>query len=119
MPILVVPTTRFSGQVPIIVGMIIIGGLSKVAHEADLPSAWSTAFAAFSCINRKFVKSTNKKLIVVYPKESKTITGMVRSTSHYENAVTENIDESSDLNICPRVVIVKANSKTARIPCMV
>ena len=70
----------------------------------------------YSCINRKFVKSTNKKPIVVYPKESKTITGMVRCTSHYENAVTENIDESNDLNICPRVVAVKANSKTARIP---
>ena len=53
---------------------------------------------------------------MVYPKESKTITGMVRSTSHYENAVTENIDESSNPNICPRVVVVKANSKTARIP---
>ena len=115
-PILVVPTTRFSGQVPVIVGTNIIGGLSEVAHGADLPSAWSTAFAAFSCINRKFVKSTNKKPIVVYPNESKTITGMVRRTSHYENAVTENIDESNDLNICPRVVAVKANSKTARIP---
>ena len=57
-----------------------------------------------------------KKPIVVYPNESKTITGMVRRTSHYENAVTENIDESNDLNICPCVVAVKANSKTARIP---
>ena len=61
-------------------------------------------------------KSTNKKSIVVYPNESKTITGMVRRTSHYENAVTENIDESNDLNVCPCVVAVKANSKTARIP---
>ena len=115
-PILVVPTTRFSGQVPVIVCTNIIGWLSEVAHWADLPSAWSTAFAAFSCTNRKFVKSTNKKPIVVYPNESKTITGMVRRTSHYENAVTENIDESNDLNICPCVVAVKANSKTARIP---
>ena len=61
MRILVVPTTRFSGQVPIIVGTTIIGGLSEVAHEADLLSAWSTAFAAFSCIKRKLVKYKNKK----------------------------------------------------------
>ena len=40
---------------------------------------------------------------------------MVRRTSHYENAVTENIDESNDLNICARVVAVIANSKTVRI----
>ena len=101
---------------PVIVGTNIIGGLSEVAHGADLPSAWSTAFAAFSYINSKFGKSTNKKPIVVYPNESKTITGMVGRTSHYDNAVTENIDESNDLNICPSVVAVKAKSKTARIP---
>ena len=36
--------------------------------------------------------------------------------SHYENAVTENIDDNCDFNVCPRIVAVKANSKTARVP---
>ena len=44
---------------------------------------------------------------------------MVRGTSHYENNVTENIDESSDFNICPRVIAVKANNMTARLWFMV
>ena len=88
--IFVVPTTKFSSQVPVIVGTNIIGGLSEIAHGTDLSLAWSTAFAVFSCNKREFVKCTSKKLIVVNPSESKTITGMVRDTSHYENDVTEN-----------------------------
>ena len=41
---------------------------------------------------------------------------MVKGTYHYENVVTENIDDSSSLTICPHVVAVKAKSKTARVP---
>ena len=56
--------------------------------------------------------STTNKSIVVYPNEIKTITGMVRSTSHHKNVVTENTDDNSELNFWPPVVAVKANSKT-------
>ena len=45
-----------------------------------------------------------------------TINGIVRDTAHYENAVTENLDDSCDFNVCPRIVAVKNNSKTARVP---
>ena len=111
-----VTTMTFSDQVPVIVVTNIIGGLSELAHGADLPSAWSYAFTAFTRTKRKFVKSTNEKAIVVYPNESKTITCLIRGTYDYENVVTENIDDSSSLTICPHVVAVEANSKTARVP---
>ena len=45
-----------------------------------------------------------------------TINGLVRDTSNYENAVTENLEDNHDFNVCPRIVAVKSNSKTARVP---
>ena len=117
-PILVVPVTKYSGQVPVIFGKNIIGELKVHAQETDIdiPTAWSTAFAAFTATDSKFVKSTNKKPIVIHPNKVVTINGIVRGTSHYENAVNENIDDNGDFNVCPRVVAVKANSNTARVP---
>ena len=115
-PILVVPVTKYSGQV--IVGTNIIGELKVHAKETDIdiPTAWNTAFAAYTATDSKFVKSTNKKPIVIHPNQVVTINGIVRDTSHYENAVTENLDDSCDFNVCPRIVAVKNNSKTARVP---
>ena len=102
-PILVVPVTKYSGQVSVIVGTNIIGELKVHAQEIDIdiPIAWRTAFAAFTTTNSKF---TNKKPIVIHPNQVVTINSIVRGTSNYENAVTESI------------VAVKANSKTARVP---
>lgn len=51
-PILVVPTTGYSGQVPLIVGTNIIGRLkSYVLDNSDISSAWNNAFTALSCSN--------------------------------------------------------------------
>ena len=118
MPILVVPVTKYSGQVPLIVGTNIIGELKVHAQQTDIdiPTAWNTAFAAFTATDSKFVKSTNKKPIVVHPNQVVTINGLVRDTSNYENAVTENLEDNHDFNVCPRIVAVKSNSKTARVP---
>ena len=114
----VVPVTKYSGQVPVIVGTNIFGELKVHAQEIDIdiPTAWSTAFAAFTTTDSKFVKSTNKKPIVMHPNQVVTINDIVRDTSHYENAVTENIDDNGDFNVCPRIVAAKANSKTASVP---
>ena len=48
--------------------------------------------------------------------ETMTITGMGRNTCQLENAVTENTSSESHFSVCPRVVSVKPNVKTARIP---
>ena len=117
-PILVVPVTKYSGQVPVIVGTNIIGELKVHAQQTDIdiPTAWNTAFAAFTATDSKFVKSTNKKPIVAHPNQVVTINGLVRDTSNYENAVTENLEDNHVFNVCPRIVAVKSNSKTARVP---
>ena len=115
-PILIVSTTRFSGQVPIIVGTNIIAAFRD--HDngtASVPSAWNNAFNVLSCPQSKTVKSTNKKPVIVRSNETVTLTGLVRNTATFENAVTENMSDN-EFNVCPRVVSVKQNMKTARVP---
>ena len=116
-PILIVPVTEYSGQVPVIIGTNIISTIKAHISDTDgVPSAWSNAFTALSCCETKPVKSTNKTHIILKPNECRTITGMVRGTSQYSTAVTENISQDCDFNVCPRVVSVKQNCKTTRIP---
>ena len=68
--ILVVPTTGYSGQVPLIVGTNIIGRLrSCVSDKSDISSIWNNAFTALSCSQTKLVKSTNKKPVILKPND--------------------------------------------------
>ena len=116
-PILVVPTTGYSGQVPMIVGTNIIGRLRcNVSDHSSISSAWSNAFTALSCSQTKLVKSTNKKPIILKPNETRTLTGLVRNPSQFQNAVTENTPSEDSFNVCPRLVSIKSYTKTARIP---
>ena len=113
-PILVVPTTGYSGQEPMIVGTNIIGRLRcNVSDHSSISSAWSNAL---SCSQTKLVKSTNKKPIILKPNETQTLTGLVRNPSQFQNAVTENTHSEDSFNVCPRLVSIKSNTKTARIP---
>ena len=85
LPVLVVPTTGHSCQVPMIVGTNIIGRLRcNVSDHSSISSAWSNAFTAlFSCSQTKLIKSTNKKLIILKPNETQTLTGLVRNPSQF------------------------------------
>ena len=67
-----------------------------------------------SCPQSKIVKSTNKKPVIIKSNETVTLTGLVRNTVNFENAVTENMSDN-EFNVCPRVVSVKQNMKTARV----
>ena len=117
MPILVVPTTGYSGQVPLIVGTNIIGRLrSCVSDNSDISSAWNDAFTALSCSQTKLVKSTNMKPVILKPNKTRTLTGPVRNLDHVQNAVTENTSLGDSFNVCPRPVSMKPNVKTAQIP---
>ena len=115
-PILILSTTRFSGQVPIIVGTNIFAAFKDQDNgTASVPSAWNNAFNVLSCPQSKIVKSTNKKPVIIKSNETVTLTGLIRNTTNFENAVTENMSDS-EFNICPRVVSVKQNMTTACIP---
>ena len=69
-----------------------------------------------SCSQTKLVKSTNKKPVVLKPNETRTLTGLVRNASHFETAVTENTSSQDSFNVCPRLVSIKSNTKSAKIP---
>ena len=53
--------------------------------------------------------------IILKPNETRTLVGLVRNPQ-LENAVTENSPIEDSFNVCPRLVAVKPNAKTARIP---
>ena len=115
-PILTVSKTRFSGQVPIIVGTNIIAAFKDhVNGTASVHSAWKNAFNVLSCPQSKIVTSTNKKPVIIKSNETVTLTGLVRITATCENAVTENRPDN-EFNVCPRIVSLKQNMKTARVP---
>ena len=40
----------------------------------------------------------------------------MRNPSQFQNAVTENTPSEDSFNVCPRLVSIKSNTKTARIP---
>ena len=116
MPILIVSTTRLSGQVPIIDGTNIIAAFK--GHDngtASVSSAWNNAFNILSCPQSKIVKSTNKKPVIVESNETVTLTRLVKNTANFENAVTENMPDN-EFNVGPRVVSVIQNTKTAHVP---
>ena len=107
-PILIVPVTEYSGQVPVIIGTNIISTIKAHICDTDgVLSVWSSAFTALSSCETKSVKSTNKTHKILKSNECRTITGMVRGTSQYSTAVTENISQDCDFKVCPRVVSVK------------
>ena len=115
-PVLVVPTTGYSGQVPMIVGTNIIGRIKGcITDKSSISNAWNNAFAALSCSQTKAVRSTNKVHIILKPNETQTLVGLVRNPQ-LENAVTENTPIEDSFNVCPRLFAVKPNAKTARIP---
>ena len=115
-PVLAVPTPGYFGQMPLIVGTNIIGRIkSCVSDNSIISAAWNSAFSALSCSQTKVVRSTNKKHIILKPNETRTLVGLVRD-HHLENAVTENTPLVDSFNVCPKLVSVKPNVKTARVP---
>ena len=115
-PVLVVPTTGYSDQVPLIVGTNIVGRIKTcVSDNSNISAAWNNAFSALSCSQTKVDRSTNKKHIILKPNETRTLVGLMRDP-HLENAVTENTPFEDSINVCPNLVSVKPNVKTARGP---
>ena len=117
---LIMPNTEYNRQVPIIVGTNVIRGYQALysgdIEESDIPPQWKAAFMAIQDDHAGTVRSTNKSPIEIQPKETITVSGLVRKQKSVDSAVTEPTDRaSSKLGICPRVVALNKPGKNARV----
>lgn len=116
-PLLVVSDTEYNLKVPVIIGKNVIR-LCKVDNtEKKVPVEWQTAFDCL-CDEGIPVKTTNSHSIRIGPNEIKTIHGIARKSSDFDTGITEHVDTSlsGNLTICPRVVSLKSQSNTVRVP---
>lgn len=120
-PLLVVKSTEYNRNIPIIVGTNIIRECARwydtLSPEGiGVPLEWKAAFEVIgqSCVGK--VKAT--KDITIRPMEVKTVTGFIRKNYDVDSAVTED-DENAGPDkptVCPRVVTLSNPGRTARIP---
>ena len=83
--------------------------------HVKVPHNWDIAFSALDA-GVNLVKSTNKRPIKVGPMSVLTVSGICKSKTVLETAVTECVDDTKGtLGVCPRVVSVKSPCKN-RIP---
>ena len=115
---LVVPTTRYSLDVPVIVGTNAIRDCKVLCTEnMNIPKEWAFAFVSLQQTKIGVVKSTNNFDIIVQPMETITLSGLVRKKCSLEAAVTENTEGASiKLGVCPRVVSLRSPGKYQRVP---
>ena len=117
---LLVPTTRCSLNVPVIVGTNAIRDCKALCKEdMRVPKEWAFAlnFVSFQQNKIGVVKSTNKFDIIVQPIETITLSGINRKKKNMESAVTETTEGASNkLGVCPRVVSLQSPGKYQRVP---
>ena len=115
---LVVPTTNYHSEVPIIVGTNVIREVDGLCDDdADIPTEWKNAFVSLYNGFVGSVRSTNKTSITLQPMEVKTVSGFVRKRKEAESAITEQVDNTSTkIGVCSRVVAVNKAGRNARVP---
>ncbi|XP_053402719.1 uncharacterized protein LOC128558007 [Mercenaria mercenaria] len=114
---LVVPTTEYRHNVPVLIGTNVIRELKENNIEAeDTPDVWKSAFMSVGSASVGIVTSTQP--VTLKPMESRTISGFVRKTRNVDAAVTEPIEDNFQQKsiVCPRVVQLTNSGKTARVP---
>ena len=88
---LVVPTIRYSRNVPVIVGTNAIRDCKVLCKEdTRVPNEWAFAFVSLQQSKIGVVKSTNKFDIIVQPMETITLSGLIRKKNNMESAVRRN-----------------------------
>ena len=115
---LVLPTTDYSLNVPVIVGTNTITPCrDRCENNKDgIPSQWKNAFLSLQDTHVGVVKSTDTT-IQIQPNETLTISGFVRQKRSIESAVTEHtLGASSKIGVCPRVVSLANAEKCQRVP---
>ena len=118
-PALVVPSTSYHAEVPIVVGTNVIRLYKDMCRdtEDEVPAEWSNAFISVQNGFVGSVRSTNKTTISLQPLEAVTVSGFVRKQKEVETAVTEATENASGkLGVCPRVVAVNKAGRNARVP---
>ena len=109
---LVVPTTDYNLEVPVIVGTNAINICRDMCEgaEREIPVQWKNAFASLQHSKVGTVKSTNKTDIQIQPMETLTLSGLVRTKHQVESAITEQTEGASTrIGVCPRVVSLNKN----------
>ena len=119
-PALVVPTTDYHKEVPVIVGTNIISRYQERCeheHSENVPAEWQRAFLALQAGFLGSVRSTNKTRFQIRPYETVTVSGFLRKQKESEAAITEQSEKaSSRIGVCPRVVRLNRQGTTARVP---
>ena len=115
--VLVVPTTRFNKNVPVIVGTNAISGAQNHCNGQAVLKEWTNAFHSLQKGFAGVVKSTIKREIDILHFETVTLSGFTRKKGNVETAVTEQIEGASDrIGVCPRVVSLQSSSRNRRVP---
>ena len=115
---LVVPTTDYNLEVPVIVGTNAINICRDMCDgaEREIPVQWKNAFASLQHSKVGTVKSTNKTDIQIQPMETLTLSGLVRTKHQVESAITEQTEGASTrIGVCPRVVSLNKNGNYQRV----
>ena len=117
-PVVVVPTTEYGRQLPVIVGTNAINKCrERCESNTTVPGVWQNAFVSTQQGRIGIVKSTNNFTIKLEPNETVTLSGLVRKGREVEEVVTEPTEgASSKLGVCPRVVKLDAVGKYQRVP---
>ena len=116
---LIVPTTEYSLEVPVIVGTNAIDDFQDLCKQKDqvqIPDEWEKAFIALHRSHVGIVKSTNKTEFSIQPMQTVSISGLVRKKENVEAAVTEQTQGASNrIGVCPRVVSLEKKGNYQRV----
>ena len=117
-PALVVPTTDYSLNIPVVVGTNVIKICrEKCTDTTDIPEEWQTAFLSLQQSRVGVVKSTNTSNIQIQPMEAVTLSGFLRKKRNVEEAVTEQTEGASTrIGVCSRVVSLDKTERSQRVP---
>jgi hypothetical protein len=108
--LLVVPETDYNKYVSVVIGTNILRSIKSSVSDSHVkvPHNWDIAFSALDA-GVSLVKSINKRPIKVGPMSVLTVSGICKSKTVLETAVTECVDDTKGtLGVCPRVVSVKS-----------
>ena len=117
-PVLIVPSSEYSLEVPVIIGTNVIDIYNDISHGAkDIPREWQNAFISSQQSKVGTVKSTNKAEIRIEPYETVTVSGFVRKSRNIDSVITEQTPGvSTRIGVCPRVLSLTKAGKSQRVP---
>ena len=119
--VLVVPSSEYLLEVPVVIGTNVIDIYNDISHEAkDIPREWRNAFISSKQSKVGTVKSTNKAEIRIEPYETVTVFGFVRKSRNVDSVISEQTPGASTrIGICPRVLSLTKAGKSRQVPILI